>query len=319
MDIELLLDPTAIISVVSGLAVLLGAAGLLLPYLHSDTMDSRLKAVATRRQELRDRQTENRTGGSRLRRSRVGRLARLTEKLKLREALVGDSVRERLVQAGWRSANALYAYTLARLLGPIIFGGMTAFLLFDLDAPRIAGPFKFMILWVVVAFAFYLPTILTTNAIQRRQAEFARAFPNALDLLLICVESGLSIEAAFGRVAQELGTTAPVIAEEFELTTAELAYLLDRRQPLENLLTRVGLPMVKSVCTAIIQADKYGTPLARALDIAAQESRDARMAMAERKASSLPAKLTVPMIVFFLPPLFVVILGPAIIQTLAIR
>ena len=144
-----------------------------------------------------------------------------------------------------------------------------------------------------------------------------RAFPDALDLLLICVESGMSIEAAFNRVAGEVGSQSVELAEEFSLLTAELSYLPDRRQAYDNLAKRCAHPGVKAVCTALNQAEKYGTPLASALRVMALENRELRMQAAEEKAASLPAKLTVPMILFFLPPLFVVILGPAVMKVSA--
>jgi tight adherence protein C len=140
------------------------------------------------------------------------------------------------------------------------------------------------------------------------------AFSDALDLLLICVEAGMSVETAFAKVADEIGRTSPVLAEEFALTTAELSYLPDRKQAFENLAKRCGHEGVQAVATALNQAERYGTPLGQALRVCAQENREMRMADAEKKAASLPAKLTVPMIVFFLPCLFVVILGPAAIR-----
>jgi tight adherence protein C len=141
-----------------------------------------------------------------------------------------------------------------------------------------------------------------------------RAFPDALDLMLICVEAGMSIESSFTRVANEIGSQSPELAEELGLTTAELSYLPDRRQAFDNLAKRCGHAGVKAVATALNQAEKYGTPLGAALRVTANENREMRMQEAERKAASLPAKLTVPMIIFFLPCLFVVILGPAIIS-----
>jgi tight adherence protein C len=161
---------------------------------------------------------------------------------------------------------------------------------------------------------FYLPDLFLNNTISRRQQSIMRAFPDALDLLLICVESGMSVEAAFQRVATEIGTQSSELAEEFGLTTAELSYLPERRQAFENLASRCGHGGVKAVATALNQAEKYGTPMGQALRVAAQENREMRMSEAERKAASLPAKLTVPMIIFFLPCLFVVILGPAIMK-----
>jgi tight adherence protein C len=157
------------------------------------------------------------------------------------------------------------------------------------------------------------------NKIQRRQLSIKRAFPDALDLLLICVESGISIEQAFRRVSQEIGTQSIPLAEELTLTTAELSYLPDRKQAYENLATRTNLEGVKSVCMALQQAERYGTPLSQALRVMAQENRDMRMSEAEKKAAALPPKLTVPMILFFLPVLFVVILGPAAIRVMELK
>ena len=161
---------------------------------------------------------------------------------------------------------------------------------------------------------FYLPDVFLNNTIARRQQSIMRGFPDALDLLLICVESGMSVESAFQRVATEIGVQSAELAEEFGLTTAELSYLPDRRMAFENLAKRCGHAGVKAVATALNQAERYGTPMGQALRVASQENREMRMSEAEKRAASLPAKLTVPMIVFFLPCLFVVILGPAIMK-----
>ena len=160
-------------------------------------------------------------------------------------------------------------------------------------------------------FGIKMPVLFIKNKIAKRQLSIKRAFPDALDLLLICVESGMSIEAGFKKVAAEIGSQSIAIAEEFTLTTAELSYLPDRRQAYENLAKRTNMDGVKSVCMALQQAERYGTPLAQTLRVMAQENRDIRMNEAEKKAAGLPPKLTVPMILFFLPVLFVVILGPA--------
>jgi tight adherence protein C len=173
---------------------------------------------------------------------------------------------------------------------------------------------KFGVAFVGALIGFYVPDMFVGNMITRRQQSIMRAFPDALDLMLICVESGMSIESAFTRVASEIGTQSAELAEELALTTAELSYLPDRRQAFDNLAKRCGHAGVKSVATALNQAEKYGTPLGQALRVTANENREMRMQEAERKAASLPAKLTVPMILFFLPCLFIVILGPAIIQ-----
>ena len=159
-----------------------------------------------------------------------------------------------------------------------------------------------------------LPEIFLKNQTTKRQLSMRRAIPDAMDLLLICVESGISVEHAFRKVSVEIGTQSVALAEELTLTTAELSYLQERRQAFENLANRTGVEAIKSICTALVQAERYGTPVGVALRVLAQESRDHRMNEAEKKAAGLPPKLTVPMILFFLPVLFAVILTPALIQ-----
>jgi len=170
----------------------------------------------------------------------------------------------------------------------------------------------------IIIFFTYLglkaPEIYLKNMISKRQASMGRSFPDAMDLLLICVESGMSIEHAFRKVAQEIGNQSVQLAEELTLTTAELSYLPDRRSAYENLGLRTGIDSVKQIVTVLIQAERYGTPLGAALRVVSKESRDNRMLLAEKKAAALPPKLTVPMILFFLPVLFAVIMTPAIIQ-----
>ena len=185
------------------------------------------------------------------------------------------------------------------------------FIFLKIDRPL---PFKAGICLVIAYAGFYLPVIFVSNALQKRQQSIKRAFPDSLDLLLICVESGMSIEHAFRRVSEEIGSQSLPLAEELSLTTAELSFLSDRRQAYENLANRTGLDGVKAVCLALIQSERYGTPLGQTLRVLSQENRDMRMNEAEKKAAALPPKLTVPMIVFFLPVLFVVIMAPAIIK-----
>jgi tight adherence protein C len=173
---------------------------------------------------------------------------------------------------------------------------------------------KFAFSLLAAGAGMYLPNVYLKNAITKRQQSIKRAWPDALDLLLICIESGMSVEPAFRKVAEEIGATSLPLAEEMSLTAAELSYLQERRKAYENLATRTGLENIRAVVTALIQAERYGTPLGQAIRVLSQESRDARMAEAEKKAAALPPKLTVPMIVFFLPVLFAVIIGPAMIQ-----
>jgi len=185
------------------------------------------------------------------------------------------------------------------------------FAVMKLQQPAIT---KILIAVVFAYVGFYAPNLYVSNVVQKRRTSIRRAWPDALDLMLICVESGMSAEAAFRRVSEEIGAQSVELAEELTLTTAELSYLQERRQAYENLATRTGLEGVKSVTTALIQAERYGTPIGQSLRVLAQENRDQRMNNAEKKAAALPPKLTVPMILFFLPVLFGVIIGPAAIN-----
>ncbi|MDE1972157.1 MAG: type II secretion system F family protein, partial [Hyphomicrobiales bacterium] len=220
---------------------------------------------------------------------------------------------------GYRGPQAEVAFLFFRLVTPItavIVGALYVFVLLKNDwptTPRIA---------IVICLAYLGlkgPEIYIANTISKRQFSMRRAFPDALDLLLICVESGMSVETAFRKVSEEIGAQSIALAEELTLTTAELSYLPDRRQAYENLSQRVGLEGVKSVCIALQQAERYGTPLGTTMRVLSQENRDMRMSEAEKKAAALPPKLTVPMILFFLPVLFIVILGPAAIRVMALH
>jgi len=197
---------------------------------------------------------------------------------------------------------------------PLLMFALAAFYVFVVL--RLEQPL-FLKLGIVLAVAYlgyYAPTIYVKNRIGKRQASIRRAWPDALDLLLICVESGMGIESAFRKVSEEIGAQSVSLAEELSLTTAELSYLQDRRKAYENLGERTGLEGVRGVVTSLIQAEKYGTPVGQSLRVLAQENRDMRMSEAEKKAAALPPKLTVPMILFFLPVLFAVIITPAAIQ-----
>jgi tight adherence protein C len=197
-----------------------------------------------------------------------------------------------------------------------VFSMFYLFVVLDFDQPASVK------LGMGIAAAYlgmHLPLMILKSKIQKRQISIKRAFPDTLDLLLICVESGMSNEAAFKKVSEEIGSQSVPLAEELTLTTAELSYLPDRRQAYENLAKRTDLEGVKSVCMALQQAERYGTPLSQMLRVMAQENRDMRMSEAEKKAAGLPPKLTVPMILFFLPVLFVVILGPAAIKVMGLK
>jgi len=199
---------------------------------------------------------------------------------------------------------------------PIILFAFTLFYLFVVNSFGLGLMTRLGASFAMAFVGFYLPNLFVGNVIAKRKDSIKKAFPDALDLLLICVESGMSIEAAFARVAAEIGQQSIELAEELSLTTAELSYLQERRKAYENLALRTDLPGVKAVVTSLVQAERYGTPLGQALRVMAQENRDMRMMEAERRAAGLPPKLTVPMVAFFLPVLFAVILGPAIIRVM---
>jgi tight adherence protein C len=241
------------------------------------------------------------------------------ERFNLKKWVGQEEAREKLIQAGYRGDAPYVAYLFFRMVTPVVtfvFGSIYVFGVLEINQPTIVK----VGFCIFAAYAgMQLPWIFLKNRITKRQISIRRAFPDALDLLLICVESGMSIEAAFKRVSEEIGSQSIPLAEELTLTTAELSYLQDRRMAYENLAKRTGLEGVRSVCVALQQAERYGTPLAQTLRVLAQEKRDMRMAEAEKKAAALPPKLTVPMILFFLPVLFIVILGPAAIKVMALQ
>ncbi|MEM7288761.1 MAG: type II secretion system F family protein [Pseudomonadota bacterium] len=312
-----LTDPAVMLSVVASLAVFATIVTLALPALQKNEFDHRMKAVATEREQIRARErtrlAEQSKKGS-LKQSNTGFMQALVEKLNLRNAIADEAMLANLQMAGYRQQSHVTTFLVLKVLTPLLFCMFAMLYLFVIAAEERTLFMNFAVCLFAAAAGFYLPSILLKNKITKRQLSMRRAWPDALDLMLICVESGMSLEATLKKVAVEVGIQSPELAEELTLTTAELSYLQERRQAHENFAKRTGLEQVKAVSMALIQAERYGTPLGTALRALSQESRDMRMAEAEKKAAELPPKLTVPMIVFFLPVLFAVILGPAFIQ-----
>jgi tight adherence protein C len=282
-----------------------------------DRLAARIKTVAIEREKIRARErarlAENQKRVS-LRNEAKPFMRQVVDRFNLRKALADDKTSSKLRMAGYRGNAPLVVFLFARLVLPVIFFVVAMFYMFaviKLQQPAIT---KILIAVIFAYVGFYAPNFYVSNVVQKRQTSIRRAWPDALDLLLICVESGMSAEAAFRRVSEEIGAQSVELAEELTLTTAELSYLQERRQAYDNLATRTGLDGVKAVTTSLIQAERYGTPLGQSLRILAQENRDQRMNNAEKKAAALPPKLTVPMILFFLPVLFGVIIGPAAIN-----
>ena len=289
---------------------------LTLPLLQTDKLGNRMKFVATEREALRQRYREQMTSDrSRLRQtSTKGFIKDVVERFAKGRMLENEAIKEKLRMAGFRGQGPIYTFIFFRFVMPPAVFLLTLFYLYVINSFGLATMARFAAAAGGAFVGFYLPNVFVQNVITRRQESIQKAFPDALDLLLICVESGMSVEAAFAKVAAEIGDQSVELAEELSITTAELSYLQERRKAYENLAIRTGLPGVKAVVTSLIQAERYGTPLGQSLRVMAQENRDMRMAAAEKKAASLPPKLTVPMIAFFLPVLFCVILGPAAIK-----
>jgi tight adherence protein C len=321
MDIEFFLKPEGLLTLLVGLSAFATILTIAAPLLQGDQMKSRMKSIATERERLKVAHRVALSGeGTRLRdRAKPGLLTQLVEGLNLRKLFEAESSRDSLRQAGYRSERHLIYFLAARLITPITLAVIFFVYSTQFFGDRIPTNMRFAALVIGLVMGFYLPSLYIKNKINRRQHSIKRAWSDALDLLLICVESGMSIEAAMQRVAREIGSQSVPLAEEMTLTCAELSYLPDRRKAFENLGKRTGLPTVKSVVTSLIQSERYGTPLGQALRVLAQENRDMRMSEAEKKAASLPPKLTVPMILFFLPVIFVVILGPSIIMVLRVQ
>jgi tight adherence protein C len=316
------LNTKTLTMVFAAIAAVATVLTLAMPLVFADPLGKRMKAVALEREKIRQRERERMAQAQQkvnLRPSAKQSIQAIVDRFNLKKWVGQEEARLKLVQAGYRGQAPYITYLFFRMVTPAacaLSAAVYLFVILDFQQPAMVK------LGMCIAAAYigmHAPLMFLKNRIARRQLSIKRAFPDTLDLLLICVESGMSIEAAFKKVSDEVGTQSVALAEELTLTTAELSYLPDRRQAYENLAKRTDLEGVKSVCMALQQAERYGTPLANMLRVMAQENRDMRMSEAEKKAAGLPPKLTVPMILFFLPVLFIVILGPAAIKVMALR
>lgn len=314
--VEKLGNTQFMVSLLTAVAVIATILTLAMPLLDTDSLAKRMKSVSSERERIRQRErtaAKNQQAKS-LRHEPKAYMKRVVDRFSLSTWLNADDAKMKLASAGFRGPQAEIAFLFFRLVSPIGFFFAAVFYLFFLGDPAMSGLVQVAISIVALYAGIKAPELFISNSITKRQQSMRRAFPDALDLLLICVESGMSIEHAFRKVGFEIGVQSIPLAEEFALATAELSYLPDRRTAYTNLALRAGLEGVKQIVTVLIQAEKYGTPLGQALRITAQESRDMRMMEAEKRAAALPPKLTVPMIVFFLPVLMVVVMAPAGIQ-----
>ncbi|MDH5748946.1 MAG: type II secretion system F family protein [Rhodospirillales bacterium] len=313
------MDQQLIIIMIASVAAIASVLAVALPFLMRDNRSSRMNAVSKHRHSLGLAQREELTRADRRRGpSSVSFMKALLEKLKLENLFSSAETRNKLTSAGWRSQNAVIVFTFSKLGIAVLFALVT-FIFISLS-PGFTHPFyvKLLIAAASSTAGFFLPDLLVKNKAQNRSASMTLAFPDALDLLVICVEAGLSIEGAFAKVTEEIAENSPILSQEFGLTSAELAFLGDRAKAYRNFAERTQMQAVHTLSTTLTQSEKYGTPVSVALKVLSQENREERMSKAEKKAAALPAQLTVPMIIFFLPPLFVVIIGPSVLRVMKI-
>jgi len=281
--------------------------------LHSDPAAKRAKLIAHQRNEMRAGVVGPRRRQERL--PTIGMMRKVVDRLNLLRSDQANKISLKLMRAGWRSKDAIIRYLFSKLALPFAFGGMTVLLLHGLDLYNLDTTQKLAVTLVSVLVGAYAPDMYIRNAANKRREKIRKSLPDALDLMVICAEAGLSLDATLMRVSQEMEQAAPELADELSLTGLELGFLSDRRKAMQNLASRVDLSAVRGVANTLMQAERYGTPLAQSLRVMAGESRQERVMKAEEKAARLPALLTVPMIIFILPPLFIVLLGRAILKT----
>lgn len=315
MTLEHMLHDPQALSYMCGLGVFAVVVLIWKALVESDPLPDRLKSVTEHREHLGN--TELTKKESR-RESLVGTsvIKGLVQKLKLEQGKQTNELRIKLARAGYRSHEAVLVYLLMRLVTPLIFAFVAFFLIFVVEAFKLQFMAKILSLVIAALVGLAGPDIFLKNLSQKRSIILRKSMPDALDLMVICAEAGLSLDSALDRVSREMAAACPELGEEIGLTAVDLGFYPDRSQALQNLADRVPIPGVIGLVNTLIQTEKYGTPLAQALRVLSGEMRNDRIMAAETKAAKLPATLTVPMILFILPPLFVVLLGPAILKVM---
>jgi len=278
-------------------------------------MAKRVKALNERREQLKAgivASTSKRRRNISNKNEMADKVRSLLGSLKMLQDEQIEKAQRRLMQAGIRSKDLAFVVIFARLVLPVVFGTIIILGVYALDwFPAWSALKRYGLVAGTLLLSYKAPDLWLKNKVTKRTNAIRKGLPDALDLLVICAEAGLTVDAGFNRVARELGKAYPELGDEFALTSIELGFLTDRRSAFENLATRIDLEAVRGVVTTMIQTEKYGTPLASALRVLAAEFRNERMMRAEEKAARLPAIMTVPLILFILPVLFIVILGPA--------
>lgn len=315
---EEFLNIDALIVALSALAAAGSFVAVVIPLMNRSERKERVRSVIEKKRKVLFEQTrEQSTKGYKADEKALSASESVAASFKMKRLLgeMGEKVRNQMLQAGYRSPNAPVKYMVARLVLPVILVLFTMLILSKGEKP-IPGAVVMFILLGAAGIGYGLPRLLLKNQIIKRAQEINLAFPDALDMMLICVQGGIGLEQTVNRIAEEISENSPVLAEELGILSAEMAMLNDRRRALQDFAKRVGSGAAKSFATALIQAEQYGTSVSQAMRVMSDELRDQRMALAEQKAASLPPKLTVPMILFFLPVLFVIILVPAVLQAM---
>ena len=303
-----------VITMMAGAAAFLTVVAVWHAFLRREIGGRRLKELAQRRVALRhDYVHGNRKRGTML---STGGMRQIVARFKLLRTGKSEATQRKLAKAGWRSSDALVRFLFAKLMLPFIFGGIALFLFQLVQLYHLPMMTRLAVIMGSVLVGAFLPDIIVKNTITKRADKIRKGLPDALDLMVICAEAGLSLDASLKRVSEEFGRSCPELADELAITSLELGFLPDRRQALINLSQRTESKGIRGMVNNLLQSDKYGTPLAQSLRVLSAEFREERMMRAEEKAARLPALMTVPMIVFILPPLFIVLIGPAILRVI---
>lgn len=308
------LDAESLVVLLAALTAFVSAFAVWSALLHRDPAARRAEFIASQREALRAGVLTQRRRKDPDQSMTVMR--QVVDKLQLMKSTQADKIKTNLARAGRRTNDALVRYLFMKVALPFGFGAIALFLVYGLDFAAMEDTHKLIATLVAVIVGAYFPDLMIKNAATKRQKEIRKSLPDALDLMVICAEAGLSMDATLMRVADEMATAAPEMSDEFSLTSLELGFLPERQKALDNMANRCNLQAVRGMVNTMMQAERYGTPLAHSLRVLSQESRDERMMRAEEKAARLPALLTVPMIVFILPPLFIVLLGPAVLSVM---
>jgi tight adherence protein C len=298
-----------LIVLMAGLTAAASSLAVWAALLHRDPATRRARVMAAQREALRNGVLSVRKREKRVQSMTIMR--QVVEHLQLLRTAQTEKTALKLARAGWRSKDAVVRYLFLRIALPFAFGVGAIVLLYGFNLYQLDSTMKLMVSLVAVMLGAYVPDVVVKNTALKRQDKIRKGLPDGLDLMVICAEAGLSLDATLRRVADELAEAAPELSDELALTSLELGFLQDRQKALQNLAERTNMPHLRGMVNTLMQAERYGTPLAHSLRVLSAESRTERVLKAEEKAARLPAMLTVPMIIFILPPLFVVLLGPA--------